>query len=104
MDSEGDLRIAVEVGGGVGGSCTGDTDASESWDSEEELEEVLLVAMSIRVSTQGAGVHAVARQRSPGNHATCMLSGSTTAPRGREKYQQPGKARRSEWIFVVAWK
>ena len=49
MDSLGDLRTAVEVGGGVGGRCTGDTDVSESGDSSEELEELLEDAMSIRV-------------------------------------------------------
>lgn len=48
LDTLGDLRTAVEVGGGVGGSCTGDTDVSESGDSSEEPEELLEDAMSIR--------------------------------------------------------
>lgn len=47
LDSLGDLRSAVEVGGGVGGRCPGDV--SESGDSSEELEELLEDAMSIRV-------------------------------------------------------
>lgn len=49
LDSVGDLRTAVEVGGGVGGSCAGDSDASESGDTSEELEELLEDAMSTRV-------------------------------------------------------
>lgn len=93
LDSVGDLRIAVEVGGGVGGSCTGVTDITVSRDvSEDELEEELEVAMSVRASTLGAGVHAVAGQRSPGNRATCKLSGSTAAPRGPGQHQPPGEA------------
>lgn len=48
-----------------------------------------------------AGGQAVAKQQSPGNQATCTLSGSTAAPRGWGKYKQPGKAGCSEWLATV---
>lgn len=49
LESVGDLKT-VEVGGGVGGSCNGDTDVTESGvSSVEVLVELLEDAMSITV-------------------------------------------------------
>lgn len=74
------MSTAVEVGGGVGGSCTGDTDVSESGDTAEELEEPLEDAISLGVQ-QGRGL---VYMRLPGNDLV-----ATKPPSGFPEAQRP---------------